>query len=108
MPALPVAVLGVMQSMNERQLYVMEICKASIALLEEPEDHTFSPQMEVKLIFQLNEMIRALDPDIYMPTYARAVLDSHSGAIVDKLAEANYEYSRIRKKGRFRGSFPNA
>jgi hypothetical protein len=94
--------------MNERQQYVLNICEAVTSSLKNSDEKSFSTGMKLKLVGQINKMIEALDPEIFSPTYARAVIDSYSGALADQLIEVEYEYSRIRKNGRLRGGCPSA
>jgi hypothetical protein len=95
------------QQMNDRQQAVRDMCERAIAALESPDNNTFSEAMTHKLIAELQNMVTSLDPEIFSPTFGRAIVDSFDGPLAEQLLNASYQYSRIRKKGRLRHGRPN-
>lgn len=91
-----------MHAMNERQQYVLGLCESVIVALQDSSNETFSEVMTIKLVNEINQMSKALDPNIFSPTFARAVVDSYDGKLADQLVSLTYEYSRIRKNERLR------
>jgi hypothetical protein len=91
-----------MQAMNERQQYVLRLCESVIGALQASSNEIFSDAMRTKLLNEIHEMSKALNPDTFTPTFARAVIDSYSGHLADQLVSLAYEYSRIRKNGLLR------
>lgn len=92
--------------MNERQQYVLELCESVIAALKDSSNEIFSAVMTTKLINEINQMSKALDPHAFSPTFVRAVIDSYDGHLADQLISLTYEYSRIRKNEQLRKESP--
>jgi hypothetical protein len=83
-----------MHDMNERQQYVLSLCESAIAALQGSSNETFSDAMTTQLLDEIHQMSKALDPNDFLPTFARAVIDSYDGPLADQLISLNYEYSR--------------
>jgi hypothetical protein len=97
-----------MHDMNERQQYVFGLCKSAIAALKSSSNEIFSDAMTTQLLNEIHQMSKALDPNDFSPTFARAVIDSYDGHLADQLISLNYEYSRIRKNEELRKGSPCA
>jgi len=97
-----------MHEMNERQQHVLGLCESAIAALQGSSNKTFSDAMTTQLLNEIHQMSKALDPNDFSPTFARAVIDSYAGHLADQLISLNYEYSRIRKNGKLRNGSPCA
>lgn len=98
---------------NPRQRRVAALCEEGIRRIDAaiavspPEahsQHSFEPPADLlrKVREELVRMREALDPLVYDPGYARPLDDCWDGDLVDFLTTVEYEYGRIRKKGRLR------
>lgn len=88
--------------MNNRQQQVSNLCEKAIISLESSKNQTFSEVMTKSLINEIKQMKQALDPQVFSPSYGRAVIDCYTGKLANELIELEYDYSRIRKKNRLR------
>ena len=47
--------------------------------IEDPDEKSCPSEMTAKLVGQVKKMAKALDPELYSPTYSHAVIDSSEG-----------------------------
>jgi hypothetical protein len=93
--------------MNERQRYVFDLCEAAIAALKEVDSEIAAGSLSEHILWELEQMKAALDPEIFAPSYGRPIIDCHEGPLADQLLEVSYQYGRIRKRGRLRQGRPD-
>jgi len=66
---------------------------------ERNEVAPLSIQSLVKIKKELEEMLRVMNPNIYMPGYSRYILDwPDDDGLIEALINVSYEYGKIRKE----------
>ena len=70
----------------------------AISRHERNEAGPLSTQVLLQVKKELEEMIRVMDPKIYMPAYPRFILDwPDEDGLIDELVNLAYQYEKIRK-----------
>jgi len=65
---------------------------------ERNEVAPLSIQVLIQVKKELEEMIRVMDPKVYMPGYPRFILDwPDDDGLIDELINLAYQYGKIRK-----------
>ncbi|UQY42791.1 hypothetical protein [Mixta hanseatica] len=66
---------------------------------ERNEAAPLSIQLLVQVKKELEEMIKVMNPNIYMPGYPRFILDwPDADGLIEELINVSYQYEKIRKK----------
>ncbi|MFP1723840.1 hypothetical protein ACLEEB_13280 [Lonsdalea quercina] len=66
---------------------------------ERNEVAPLSIQLLVKIKKELEEMLRVMNPNVYMPGYSRYILDwPDDDGLIEELINVSYQYGKIRKK----------
>ncbi|MFS2224793.1 hypothetical protein [Pantoea sp. B65] len=65
---------------------------------ERNEDAPLSIQALIQVKKELEEMIRVMDPKVFMPGYPRFILDwPDEDGLIDELVNLAYQYGKLRK-----------
>lgn len=92
---------------NKNAIKVEALCKRALSEIdgaiqkhERGEDADLSIPVLQKIRVEIEKMLVSLNPQEYMPSYARFMLDSWEDkhGLVDFLAEVSYQYKRLKPK----------